>query len=63
MVSREIGWGVHQSETSKKVRREMLSKMKEDSVEPRAKVEGCVECELCDGVVDGTCEQSLSSRC
>ena len=41
----EIGWGVHQSETSKMVRREMLSKMKEDSVEPRAKVEGCVECE------------------
>ena len=41
--------------------REMLSKMKEDGVEPRAKVEGCVECELC-GVVDGTCEQLLSSR-
>ena len=46
---------------ARRVRREMLSKMKEDSVEPRAKVEGCVECELC--VVDGTCEQSLSSRC
>ena len=47
---------------ARRVRREMLSKMKEDSVEPRAKVEGSVECELCGGVVDGTCEQSLSSR-